>query len=157
MVRKLVLRIQMNEPIPSDSSSDSGSDSDSDSDAVEDLIDGFKAEIESLVPAIGGVQSQIESIARRIEEKQVDPFLRPNRVVTTGAEAWCKKYGVEETPSVQQFVWALLRQCATSTDMSQRTLRISTVDATLLGFDGSTVTIFDVMRRIPELLEPICP
>ena len=152
MARKFVLRIQMNEPV----SSDSSSDSDSGSDAVEDLLDGFKAEIADLLPAIDGVQSQIESIAKRIEAKQVDPFLRPSKVMTAGAETWCKKYGVEETPSVQQFVWTLLKKCATSTDMSRRTLRIPVIDATLLGFEGGTITIFDVMRRIPDILEPIC-
>lgn len=154
MVRKLILRIQMNDNEPQ-SESDVDSEGSDGSEAVEDILDGFKAEIADLLPAIDGVQSQIESITKRIEGKRADPFHVPNRIMTAGAETWCKKYGVEETPSVKEFLWTLLKKSATSTDMQKRTLRLSVADATLLGFESNVMTIFDVMRRIPDLLTPI--
>ena len=142
---KLVLRLRMNE-------ADSGSECSDPGDALE-VMEAVSAQVDALGPAIADVARRIEAVAKRIDAAAAErPFADTVSVPRSSAvQAWCEAHDVEWATVTPRIFMRRLLETAVATDLAARSIRLAPDTATALGFP-ETVSVFQVIRQIPELL-----
>lgn len=147
---RLVVHIKMNQVLESEH--DTCSDSDTPYD-TEELLDAFKEEIYAIEPAIAAIDAQIASITSRVAVQQRNLFVDRVPVRTMPLAAWMAAHGITQDgkTSVQEFVRLILRT-AKYADLDCRTLWLGEAAQGALGLKESRLSVFDLLRRLPEWL-----
>lgn len=147
---RIVVKVAMNQVVESDH--DTCSDSDTPYD-TEELLNAFKDEIYAIEPALAAIDAQIAAITARVATQQRNLFLDPVPVRTMPLAAWMRAHGAAEdgTASVKEFVRLVLRT-AKYADLDGRTLWLGEVAQGALGLTQSRLSVFDLLRRLPEWL-----
>jgi hypothetical protein len=117
--------------------------------SVTSLMESFKESMKEVQAMTKSVTKQMNSLFKRAKAETVDWMQEP-LCPTPPVLAWCKAHGLSDTPTIDEFLEAVFAAAMTM-DYETRVLTFRKDDALALWKGTYSLTMFDVIGRLPTL------
>lgn len=131
--------------------SQSDSESDTDGESVSDVFKELKEQMAQIEQMAKALDTEVVSLYKRATAETVDWMNEPLQPRSHIVE-WCADHGLPEKPTINEFTDACFA-AAKSMDMESRIITFRSSDAAILWGGQRRVSVFEVVRRIPNLFE----
>lgn len=134
---------------PNDAASVSSGGSAESVESVTSLMESFKESMKEVQAMTKSVTKQMNSLFQRAKAETVDWMQEP-LCPTPSVLVWCRAHGLSDTPTIDEFLEAVFA-AATTMDYETRVLTFKKDDALALWKGTYSLTVFDVIGRLPSL------
>jgi len=129
----------------------SESESEQEGESVSDVFKDLKEQMAQVEKIAKALDTEVVSLYKRATAETVDWMNEPLQPKSHIVE-WCAAHGLPEKPTINEFTDACFA-AAKSMDMESRIMTFRTPDAAILWGGQRRVSVFELVRRIPNLFE----